>query len=193
MSPRWRRWPLVLLLVAVTPIGAACAGRDRAGGPPPVTVATTDPVDPDGPASFIAYLDAAQAVDRVAVGQRFGLLVRTEPRRGLRWRITAGPDPAILATLGNELVTDNTQVPEAPDTQVFSFVGRAAGTTQVTLEEVLADGQPAADREPVTFTVIVTPDGQPPATVPPPAEGAEGSGTTTTTRGSGASRDSGND
>jgi hypothetical protein len=164
--------------------GGGDGGGDGATTEPPSTTSTTDPSE--GPAAYTAYRDPAQlAVDPVAVGERFGLLVEAQPALGQRWQIVSPPDPAVLTTLGTELTLANAAVPGSPDTHVFGFVGRGPGTTTVSLLEVKADGFQVEGAEAVTFTITVTPDGLP-VVVDDPDDGTDQGTSTAPGSGSGS-------
>jgi hypothetical protein len=196
MNERHLRPVVALAVLALAgPMMSAGGGCSTDGAGPPAITLDEDATAPDAettagdddPLAFPAYVDPAEPIF-AAVGQRFGLALEVDPATGARWRVTAPPDPFVLASLGTELRQDADADREGATTQVLSFAAASEGATSVEVTLVGADGQPVAGVEPLTFQVTVTVTGEPP---PPPEPGLgeepdtviDGTDITTTTTG----------
>lgn len=146
---------------------AGCSGDD--GAVSPTTAGPgVDETPVDDPLAFAVFTDPAAPV-AAAVGQRFALVLDAEPTEGFRWEVVSQVDPALVVALGaqflprDDLVVPTTTQPTAgvessaatSAVQVFSFVGRSAGRTSVTLRYVRVVQSPEAEVPTVTFTIDV--------------------------------------
>ncbi|MGW4895477.1 protease inhibitor I42 family protein [Kitasatospora sp. NPDC004240] len=81
-------------------------------------------------------LDAQERIVDLKAGERFTVAVRDNASIGDRWRFEdPRPDPAVLTTVGDryEAAPGAEKRDGAGGTRYFTFEGRAAGTTTITL------------------------------------------------------------
>ena len=164
-------------LAGVLAVAVACSGNESAGSSsttlddpdatqvtaPGVDCYKADKADPGGPIT-------------VSIGAQFAIVLAAEPSTGFSWQPTAPADPAMLLALGTEFRGPGEGCDVTSETQVLRYVGRAPGTTQISLHY----SRPAAsapDDQVVTFTVNVV---DPTTTTTPPPDTASTDTTSTT-------------
>lgn len=150
----------------------------RGSGSPRLTDDTTDPL------AYPAYSDPDVPIF-VAPGRSFGVMAEADPSAGYRWELTEEPDPEVIASLGQHFLTANTALPGSPDSELFTFVARATGSTEIKLRYSAVGNTGTIEPREIVFEVTVTDDGQPPPTTPEfefdPLTGLTIPATTTTT------------
>lgn len=160
-------------------LAIACSGKESNSS----TSSTL--ADPDGTAATAPQVDCYTADQAdpagpltVSIGAQFAIVLAAEPATGFSWQPTAPADPRLLLTVGTEFRGPGEGCNGVPtESQVLRYVGRAPGTTQISLHYSRpATAEP--DDKVVTFTVnVVDPTT---TTTPPPDTGSTDTTPTTT-------------
>lgn len=152
-----------IAVVALAALLAGCSGSEAPSAGPTASAGVTTIAVADGgdPRAFPVFTDPEQPIV-VAVGVRFGILLPAEHSAGFRWQLVGHPDPAVLAPLGNELLSDTAALPGGGDGEVISFAARREGAATIELRYVGSDGNPDPTGRTARFSVTVTATGEPP-------------------------------
>jgi len=169
------------LALGLLVVGAmACSGRDSNASSsttidnpdgsqvtaPNVDCYTLDQADPAGPIT-------------VSIGAQFAIVLAAEPSTGFSWQPTTKADANLLLTVGTEFRGPGEGCGGvATESQVLRYVGKAPGTTQISLH-YSRPSTAEPDDQVVTFTVnVVDPTT---TTTPPPDTASTDTSSTTTT------------
>ncbi|GAB2638909.1 protease inhibitor I42 family protein [Nocardia goodfellowii] len=149
------RKSLVILLLGLAV--AACgtdSGDEHAGhtSTPPVTSGGSETPVPQGGAVTVTNADNGQE-RKLNTGQRLVVRLPSNPSTGYGWQVT-GLDQNVVKQAGDrEYVSDQPVMPGTPGTEVWTFTGDAAGSTQLKMEYKRPWEQGVEPAE--TFTVVL--------------------------------------